>query len=95
MDIVDSGVDVPHFVSLGVQRMEFLELHSLRFDGVDALPCLVEVAFRSFRGFVVVLLDVLDSQQRPTDKVPSLDSFEPHGFKGVTIQHAFIRWLTQ
>jgi hypothetical protein len=84
MNIVDSGVDVLHFASLEEPRLEFLKLYSLGFGGADVLPCLVEMAFRSFGSFRVVLMDVLNSQKRPTNKVLSLYRFEPRGFNRVT-----------
>ena len=84
MDIVDSGVYVAHFASLEKQRVKLLKLHSLGFGEPGVLLCLVEMAFRSFGGFGVILLDVLGGQQRPTNEVSSFNRFESRGFNGVT-----------
>ena len=62
--------------------VDFGEDAGLRFGGSDVLEHLVEMAFECFYGVGVVLLNVLGSEQWPTNEVV-LVGLDPGGFDRV------------
>ena len=46
-------------------------------------PCLIHMALWCLGFFGIVFRDITFSEERPTNKVASLDCFEPGGLDGV------------
>ena len=71
-DIVHFRVNVFDFASTELVRVHFLEGLCFDFRRSDILSRLVEVSFGGFYGFRVVLLDVFDGKEGPSNCRPGL-----------------------
>ena len=76
--VLNVGVDVSNLAASKLVGVNFFK--RLWLGRANVLPALIEVAFWSFRGFGLVLFNILFGEERPANKVASLDGFQPSRF---------------